>query len=128
MDLDYGTFWCEWFDGKHLSVDYKNGKQTLCVEGFKQDYTLIKWDRWVKTNDEVPFPEILNTLVEKYKYINCEFIGGKLIEVHLRRNEDFVGGISEFVPVWQGEEINPPPGFRYVDYPDVHGRVGAYVK
>ena len=27
-----GFFWCEWFEGRHLSVDYQQGKQILCVE------------------------------------------------------------------------------------------------
>ena len=26
-----GFFWCEWFEGRHLSVDYKDGEQSLCV-------------------------------------------------------------------------------------------------
>ena len=67
-------------------------------------------------------------MADKYKYMNCEFIDGKLIEVHFRYNEDFEEDITEFIPVWIGEEINPPPGFRYIKYPDVHGRVGAYVR
>lgn len=128
MHLPYGFFWCEWFEGRHLSVDYKHGKQFLCVEGYKSENTFTKWDKWIKTNDEIPLPKILNTFADRYIYMNCEFIGGKLIEVHFRYNEDFEEDITEFIPVWAGEEINPPSGFRYIDYPDVHGRVGAYVK
>lgn len=128
MHLEYGHFWCEWFEGRHLSVDYEYGKQVLCVEGFKPNNTFTKWNRWVRTNDEVPLPKLLNTFADKYKYMNCEFIDGKLIEVHFRYNEDFEEDITEFIPVWIGEEINPPPGFRYIKYPDVHGRVGAYVR
>ena len=128
MHLDYGHFWCEWFSGRHLSVDYRYGKQVLCVEGFKPDNTFTKWTKWIKTNDVVPLPKILNNLAERYMFMNCEFIGGKLIEVHLRWNGDFENDISEFIPVWMGEEINPPQGFRYIKYPDVHGRIGAYVK
>lgn len=128
MHLDYGHFWCEWFSGRHLSVDYRYGKQVLCVEGFKPYNTFTKWTKWIKTDDIVPLPKILNNLAEKHMFMNCEFIGGKLIEVHLRWNEDFENDISEFIPVWMGEEINPPQGFKYIKYPDVHGRIGAYVK
>lgn len=128
MHLDYGHFWCEWFSGRHLSVDYRYGKQVLCVEGFKPDNTFTKWTKWIKTDDIVPLPKILNNLAERYMFMNCEFIGDKLIEVHLRWNGDFENDISEFIPVWMGEEINPPQGFRYIKYPDVHGRIGAYVK
>ena len=128
MDLDYGSFWCEWFEGRHLSVDYKYGKQILCVEGFKSKNTFTKWDRWVKTDDQIPLPKILNTLADRYIYINCEFIGNKLIEVHFRYNPDFEDDISEFIPVWEGEDISPPPEYTYIEYPDIHGRIGAYVK
>ena len=128
MDLDYGSFWCEWFEGRHLSVDYKYGKQILCVEGFKSKNTFTKWDKWVKTDDQIPLPKILNTLADRYIYINCEFIGDKLIEVHFRYNPDFEDDISEFIPVWEGEDISPPPEYTYIEYPDIHGRIGAYVK
>lgn len=126
--LPLGFFWCEWFDGRHLSVDYRNGEQVLCVEGVKPDNTFTRWKSWKKTADAVALPDILKPFQEKYEYINCEFIGGKLIEVHFRKNEDFEGGISEFIPVWEGETISPPLGYSYREYPDVHGRIGAYVK
>ena len=44
------------------------------------------------------YPNIL-----KYERINLEYIGDKLIEVHLRGNEDFVNN-SEFIPVWEGQD------------------------
>ena len=126
-DLPLGYFWCEFFEGRHLSVDYHYGKQVLCVEGFKKEDTFTKWNRWVKTEDEIPFPSIL----EEYKhitYINCEFIDGKLIEVHFRSNPDFDEYTKVFIPVWEGQSTYPPPGFRYIKYRDIHGRIGAFIK
>ena len=35
--LPIGTFWCEWFEGRHFTVDYAKGKQVRCVEGFKKE-------------------------------------------------------------------------------------------
>lgn len=125
--LPYGYFWCEWFEGRHLSIDYKNEKQVLCVEGHKQKDTFTKWDKWIKTNDELPFPNILKDLTD-IELINCEYIGDKLIEVHLRHNEDFSDNITEFIPVWKGQDTTPPVGYTYREYPDVHGRIGAFVK
>ena len=58
----------------------------------------------------------------------CEYIGGKLIEIHLRRNPDFDWGNTQFIPVWRGQDTTPPQGYRYIDYPEVHGRVGAWIK
>ena len=71
IHLPYGYFWCEWFEGRHLSIDYKNKKQVLCVEGYKQKDTFTKWDKWIKTNDELPFPNILKDLTD-IELINCE--------------------------------------------------------
>ena len=127
-DLPVGHLWCEWFDGFHHSADYYNSKQLLCVQGNKPEDTFIKWKEWIRTNKRFNFPEILNTLVEFHPWINCEFIGDKLIEVHLRRNEDFDGNINHFIPVWEGEDTTPPKGYTYRNYPDVHGRIGAFVK
>ena len=127
LDLPPGYFWCEFFTGKHLSVDYAYGKQVLCVEGFKKEDTFTKWDKWVKTEDEIPFPKVLEQFKTK-PIINCEFIGGNLIEAHFRSNPDFPNNRKEYIPVWEGQEIKPPKDYEYVVDPDVHGRIGAYVK
>lgn len=126
--MPIGYFWCEWFEGRHLSIDYHRGKQVLAVEGHKPDTTFTKWDHWVKVSDRINLPGILNQYIAKYEWINCEYIGGKLIEVHFRHNQDFEGGITHFIPVWEGEEIVPPAGYTYKPYPDIHGRIGAFVK
>ena len=127
MHLPHGSFWCEWFEGRHLSVDYRYGEQWVCVEGFKKKNTLIKWDKWVKTDDVVTLPKVLEQFKNK-PIINCEFIGGKLIEAHFRSNPDFPDNRKEFIPVWEGQDKNPPEGYQYIDYPDVHGRIGAFIK
>jgi len=125
--LPVGHFWCEWFEGKHLSVDYYYGVQHLCVQGFKSNDTFTKWDSWHKTEDLVPLPFSLRTFAH-HKWINVEYIGGKAIEIHFRHNEDFNNNIQEFIPVWDGQDTNPPEGYTYREYPDIHGRIGAFVK
>jgi hypothetical protein len=53
----------------------------------------------------MPYPSILNELVENYDFVNVEYIGGKIIEVHLRPNPDFIGHNSSYVrPTYVGEE------------------------
>lgn len=123
-----GTFWCEIFEGDHISIDYEWGKPILSVQGFKPPETFVRWDRWVKTDVVYDVPDLLKPFTEKYQWMNCEFIGGKLIEVHLRRNPDFDWGNTEFIPVWQGQDTTPPHGYRYVDYPEQHKRIGAWIK
>jgi len=127
MHLPVGHFWCEWFEGDHLSVDYRFGKQELTVQGFRGLQTFTRWDAWVKVDAEVPLPTILYNQTWR-EYINCEFIGNKLIEVHFRRNEDFDGVKERFIPVWEGQDTTPPEGYTYRSYPDVHGRIGAFIK
>ena len=126
--LPLGLFWCEWFTGRHISVDYHYGIQDVTVEGIKPDFTFTQWTIWKRVDDVIPLPDILQDMAQRYEWINCEFIGNKLIEVHLRHNEDFESGITHFIPVWEGQSTEPPRGYRYVDYPDVHGRIGAFVK
>lgn len=126
--LPYGTFWCQQFKGDHISVDYKWGDPHLTVQGFKSDYTFTRWDRWSKIDHCIDLPKILKPFAKKYQWINCEFIGGNLIEVHLRSNPDFEWGNKEFIPVWASQSINVPEGYRYIKYPDIHGRIGAYIK
>jgi hypothetical protein len=126
--LPPGHFWCEIFYGRHLSVDYHYGLQVLCVEGFKDTDTFTHWNKWIRTKDYVNRPSIIMPFLKKYEWVNCEYIGDKLIEIHFRNNPDFTENRQEFIPVWEGEETTPPEGYEYIDYPDVHGRIGAFIK
>ena len=125
--LPVGHFWCEWFEGRHISVDYVNCEQVLAVEGFKENKTFTKWDRWEVVDWKEDLPEFLTELGNKYGILNVEFIGDKIIEVHFRNNPDFTFDNSVFIPVWEGQSIEPPSGFKFVQCPDVHGRIGAFI-
>ena len=60
--LPVGYFWCEIFHGRHLSVDYYRGNQKLITEGFRdKDNPLWKFNRF-KVDDEIDYPDILNSL------------------------------------------------------------------
>lgn len=94
-------FWCEVFTGEHLSVDYLYRAPTLTVRGIRDlEAPLYQWSKWEKVDYTLPFPEVLKNLIGSYDYINCEFIGGKLIEVHFRPNLDFRFGNTVAIPVW----------------------------
>lgn len=116
MDIHPGEFWVQKFNGQHVSVDYVSGQQSLTVAGYrKHDDELYRFNYWVKENYYLPLPEFLKNFADKYPVINCEFIGGKLIEVHLRHNPDFVWGNNRMIPVWDECQLeNIPNGFRYI--------------
>ena len=114
--LHPAEFWCEIFEGDHISVDYQGGISKLVVQGLRDvQEPLYKWKRWVKVDRDLKFPEVLHGVKDRYEWINCEFIGDKLIEVHFRRNPDFRYGNDSIVPVWEGDEI---PEGQYIEDDD----------
>lgn len=130
-DMHPAEFWSEIFTGKHLSVDYEFGEQILCVEGERhKTIPFQRFTRWEKSSEKIPLPSFLNHVARKYRFLNCEFINGKLIEVHLRRNPDFRWGNSVMIPKWRDEPI---PGcteeMRYFpDQPNCpDGREGVFI-
>lgn len=109
-----GYFWCEMFIGRHLSFDYNRGKQTLAVEGFRNDpERLNRFNRWTRIDADFKLPEILQTVADKYPWFNVEVIGDKVIEVHFRYNDDFANhNANTIIPVWQDEFYSSPAGDR----------------
>lgn len=126
--LQPGTFWSEIFEGDHLSIDYEWGEPILNIQGFRYPESFVRWKKWIKVEQTVELPDILKPIAKKYQFMNCEYIGGKLIEVHLRKNPDFDFDNVEFIPVWEGQDTTPPEGYRYVDCPEYNQRIGAFVR
>ena len=88
--LHPAEFWCEVFQGDHLSVDFYQKKADLVIIGTRDESDpLYKWRKWEKIDRNVEFPSILENLHGSYDWINCEFIGNHLIEAHFRRNPNF---------------------------------------
>lgn len=126
--LQPGTFWSEIFEGDHLSIDYEWGEPILNIQGFRYPESFVRWKKWIKVEQTVELPDILKPIAKKYQFMNCEYIGGKLIEVHLRKNPDFEFDNVEFIPVWEGQDTTPPEGYRYVECPEYNQRIGAFVR
>lgn len=123
--LHPSEFWCEIFTGPHLSVDFRNKNSELVVLGTKDDDDpYYKWKKWEKIDENVEFPEILTNLRGNYEWINCEFIGNKLIEVHFRRNPNFRYGNNVAIPVWDEEKEE---NMNFIDAPE-YFRKGFYVQ
>lgn len=103
-----GYFWCEKFTGNHYSINYvRNNKiwePIFSCQGFRDDTDpLHKFNKWIKTDiPNIELPDFINEInVEK---LNIEFIGNKIIEVHLRHGTDFPEGATEIIPVWNNKK------------------------
>ena len=123
--LPPGHFWCEIFEGDHYSVDFEYGRIVRVTQGIHGN-DITRWDKWITVKKDFAFPYVLWQFKDKPN-VNCEFIGNKLIEAHIRKNPDFCYNNNIFIPVWKGEQINPPDGYRYIECPDVNDRIGAYI-
>lgn len=104
-----GYFWCEVFTGRHLTFDYHHSIQHLAVEGFKDSDRTDRFVSWKKVSDQFELPSILKPIAEKYEWLNIEVIGSKIVEVHLRYNDDFVGhDAEEIFPIWKEDFYDSP--------------------
>jgi hypothetical protein len=145
-----GYFWCEYFDGNHYSADYRwqydrdsiNGKWLepwkgqSCWEGTNLPINLSKFVEW-KRSDYIPKVPSELVVLSDVKHINVEFIGDKVIEVHLRPSSD--PKYDHIIPVWASDlgkkkEHMEMHGFDFVEsYDDADGqlddaRIGFLVK
>ena len=104
-DIPHGYFWCEKFEGRHLSFDFRNGKQVLAVEGFREDpQRLDRFSKWTKVDDVMTLPPCLEYVSLKYEWLNVETIGGHIIEVHLRYDDSFRNHLGRTIfPIWKDE-------------------------
>ena len=124
-----GYFWSEVLEGPHVSVDYHWGEQALAVQGFRADATrLDRFSRWCKVDVDMPLPDMLHGLEDHAEWINVEYIGDKIIEVHLRLNDDFANHDSdEIIPVWsESANVQPPDTTWYASA--AGDRLGFWVK
>tara|TARA_Y100000114_G_scaffold156338_2_gene183186 strand:+ start:306 stop:899 length:594 start_codon:yes stop_codon:yes gene_type:complete len=125
-NIEPGYFWCEKFTGEHITVDYNYGKQSTTVKGYPRKGRLDRFDKWELIDRQIPFPKKLDDLHEK-EWVNIEMIGGNIIEVHFRYNDDFRNHNGKVIyPVWKDEELPQPEGSMWYDSP-CKDRLGHWV-
>lgn len=124
-----GYFWSEVLSGPHISVDYHWGTQALAVQGFRDNAErLDRFARWCKIDIERPLPAILHGLEAHCEWINVEYIGDLVIEVHLRLNDDFANhSADEIWPVWPETPRSQPAGTAWYDSA-AGERLGFWIK
>jgi len=102
LKIPTGYFWCEVFQGHPYSFVYHNGVQVLAVRGFRDDNNLTRFSRWEKVVKTFQLPPILQEVANRYEWLNVEVIGTKVIEAHLRPNDDFLGHDHDIIiPIWR---------------------------
>jgi hypothetical protein len=124
-----GYFWSEILTGPQLSVDYHWGQQGLTVQGFRDDaHRLDRFSRWCRVNRDRPLPAMLHDLKYYQEWINVEYIGDRVIEVHLRYNDDFANhDADEIIPVWRDQPMPQPQDYTW--YSSAAGdRLGFWIK
>ena len=88
---------------------------------------LWRFSKWKKIYDVFPISSIFYSLTKKYEYLNIEYIDGKVIEIHLRHNPDFVHGNSVAYPVWNDGYVDfDTTGLKYIAAPDFY-RKGFWI-
>lgn len=129
-NLHPGEFWCEIFEGRHISVDYCKYEPILSVVGTPDpSHKYTRFTKWETTDIVYPLPSFIGDIPLRYRTVNCEFIGGKLIEIHLRGNPDFVHNNSSVIPYWIDEPDPMPEGYTFIaDSDENYFRRGIWVK
>lgn len=126
--VEPGYFWCEWFEGDHISVTYRwrSGWVPISAyEGFHDGENLSRFAYWMRTD-----PLHLRGFVQFHdvELLNVEFIGGRPIEVHFRDTPDPDGNL--IMPIWADMEV---PDDMIEHFDDANGflelpRLGFVVK
>lgn len=108
-----GEFWCEVFTGPHISIDYKwehsvdlfdrtetRLRPVFACQGYRTSLELYRFNAWRRiAPPSIKLPEFVYELTD-VEDINIEYIGGRIIEIHLRKNADFPEDATELIPVW----------------------------
>lgn len=144
-----GTFWCEYFEGDHVSVDYKwvedgkggihSGWRPVNAMLGEPGYSLQTFRSWTRIEPPLRllpgFVEVLDDVAD----LNIEWKGEHVIEVHLRTGNDVIAHRpmgTVIYPIF--DEMHVPAGHTFIPNDgvgryDANGhlpanRLGYYVK
>lgn len=134
--VEPGYFWCEWFDGDQYSVTYELDEpftynQRSCFKGDRDTDNLYKFKKWSRSSVQIPLPFRLEDelMLTGVPVLNVEYIGDKVIEVHLRDTPD--PDYDELVPVWSDDQqvvdILSKMGYTFIEaLDDSNGHLTVY--
>ena len=108
-DVPPGYFWCEMFEGDHVSINYSWRKGEIfpinAIQGYNNKKELYRFFSWKKLEDipDYDLPNFISETMSAHR-VNVEFIGGNIIEIHGRHGLDMPKDAVEIVPVWKDTE------------------------
>lgn len=114
--VEPGSFWCEWFDGDQHSVSYSwvgRWQQVSAWRGDRNVDDLSMFRSWERVVFEPELPEWFGEL-RGVEGINVEFVGTRVIEVHLRDTPDPQDG-RKIIPVWSDSDPRLLASGRFVE-------------
>lgn len=112
-----GYFWCEWFEGTHYSTTYTFEHDLKPIWNIQSCWSAekdeLKFTKWKRSNHK---PEVPNQLKELsgVGLINVEFIGDKVVEVHLRDTPD--PDYDEMIPIWEDDPASLVDSYEKMGY------------
>jgi len=107
-----GTFWCEWLEGSHLSVDYDrvDGKfvpRSCMLGAHGSSGDLVEFARWIKIKPSYShwnLPDFIQDL--EVPHLNLEMKDQNIFEIHMRLGNDPFDEYpigTHIVPAWEGD-------------------------
>jgi len=122
-----GTFWCEYFDGVHQSVDFNriNGEwvaRSATIGSHRSTDNLVEFDSWIKITPTSHIADSLPGFIHDIgvPHMNIEYKGDKIIEVHLRLGNDPFDQYpigTHIIPVWEGGDYSAyerAPNWKFI--------------
>jgi len=135
--LPAGSFWCEIFTGRHLSVDFdESGAVVRVAEALHEppgkDHLAVSkpalWRIVGRTLEGSPWSPMQAFGIEGPT--NWEYIDGKVVGVSFQTNQSFRWGNTQAWPVYESKrswrEMPPADGLRFVEDED-HDRLGFWI-
>jgi hypothetical protein len=107
-----GHFWMRRFYGVHVSIDYVREKNrwnpvlSVCAK-YDDRQRIATWSRMTDKGMLWPPPQFFERI--NSPVLNVEYIGGYVIEAHLRHNQDWHGldDVKALRVVWADDEVPP---------------------
>ena len=118
-------FWSVVLQGTRYKVTFENGTQVLAVEAQRDSNVALNIvNKWITVNKKFELPN----LKHQYKNITVTYIDNKIVDIYLGKNDMFLYGNAQAIPVAHGASTKPPAGYQYQQLPTHKHLAGIFYK